>query len=205
MAQLLPDYTALALYTYLAMRVYSENGYTFSQEHLAGALGMSLSTVYRKTQLLVDKKVITIEHTLLPNGERGWNKYYIVHNIPADVKLLVYATNGHGRPVPPVTGDRYPPVTRDRYPQSPVTALHRQGNKKTRGTETNNNAEAVSIPHRVNEYEGTCLHCGKYVAAGAGRLVGKSPAHLDGKCPRRKGREHEVRNEAELTEEDYLL
>lgn len=56
---------------------------------------------------------------------------------------------------------------------------------------------------RSNSFAGTCSECGKTVKAGAGRLIGKSPAHLEGQCPskRRIG-------DADLSarsEEDYGL
>lgn len=159
------DPSALALYCYLALHVYSEEGWAFSRKSLAEGAGMSLATLKRKLRVLIDVYAVHVDSTTLPNGDAGWNRYTVNRFPPGGVGSPMTPGWGHQRAGGGVTHEPH------------TTDVRKKTSKPT-------TAAAVNGVHKANRLDGPCLICKQFVRAFEGRLVGKAPAHLEGKCPR---------------------
>lgn len=104
----------------------------------------------------------------------------------------------------PVTGDGFPGAGQTGAGQTGAGEPGLLGKNQVRKNQVGKNHQETTTGGRIkpNTFDGECIRCKGFVAAGEGRLVGKRVSHLDGRCI---GNPTKVVDESHLSVESYAL
>jgi len=163
-----------------------DEGHCFPHiEYLARKTGIAYRTARQHLVMLEDGE--WIRRCRRVRGMRMGGYDYVInlrklaeHRLETATPDWPKAASGTGRKQPVSTGRKQP------VSEWPKAASHRTVNRTTSSEPPTTTSPPVET--KTNKFSGSCAKCEGLVEAGAGQLIGKKPAHLEGQCLGKKPR-----------------